>query len=71
MAAGAEAAVVHADRLGVLREDATRERAGDAEDAAEIVRDAWRSFEEFNQAPALAFDALFIRLRRAFQAFVV
>ena len=72
VAAGADAAVVHADRLDVLREDATRERADDAEAAAEIVRAAWRSFEEFNLTPTLAFEALFIRVRRAFSgAFVV
>ena len=31
VAAGAEQAAVHADRLDVLREDATRDRAADAE----------------------------------------
>jgi DNA polymerase-3 subunit delta' len=67
-AAGAEGAVVHADRLEVLRADATRERGGDAEAAAEIVRDAWRSLEEFNLTPALALEALFVRLRRTFAA---
>ena len=35
-----------------------------AASAAELARDAWRSFEEFNVQPALAFEALFIRLRR-------
>jgi hypothetical protein len=28
------------------------------------VREAWRVFEEFNVQPSLAFEALFIRLRR-------
>jgi len=65
-AVGAESAVVHADRLEVLREDASRERGLDAEVAAETVRAAWRSLEEFNLSPALALEALFIRLRRAF-----
>ena len=37
--AGAEAAAVHADRLGVLREDATRERSPDAERAAELTKE--------------------------------
>ena len=72
VAAGAEAAVVHADRLVVLREDATRERAADAETAAELVRDLWRQLEEFNLGSALALEALFVRLRRAFSsAFLV
>ena len=68
VAAGAETAVVHADRLDVLREDATRERSADAEGAAEIVRDVWRALEEFNLTPSLALEALFVRLRRAFAA---
>jgi DNA polymerase III subunit delta' len=62
--AGAEAAVVHADRLAQLREDATRERAQGAERAAELVRETWRSMEEFNVNPSLTLEALFIRLRR-------
>ena len=68
VAAGAETAVVHADRLDVLREDATRERSPDAEAAAEVVRDVWRSLEEFNLTPSLALEALFVRLRRSFAA---
>ena len=35
-----------------------------AEAAAEAVREAWRTFEEFNVAPQLALEALFVRLRR-------
>jgi DNA polymerase-3 subunit delta' len=66
VAAGAETAVIHADRLDSLRADATAERAADAEGAAELVRAAWRELEEFNLAPALALEALFVRLRRAF-----
>ena len=61
LAAGAESAVVHADRLDVLREDATRERAPDAERAAELAREAWRALEEFNLNPGLALEALFVR----------
>ena len=68
VAAGAERAVSHADRVEILREDATLARGLDAETAAEAVRDVWRSFEEFNLGPALALEALFIRLRRAFSA---
>ena len=30
--------------------------------AAETVRDTWRRLEEFNLAPQLAFEALFIRI---------
>jgi DNA polymerase III subunit delta' len=68
VAAGAESAVIHADRVELLREDATHARAVDAEDAAEAVRELWRELEEFNLGPALALEALFVRLRRAFSA---
>ena len=70
VAAGAEQAAVHADRTAVLREDATRERAADAETAAEIARAAWRELEEFNLNPSLALEALFVRLQRAFSGVV-
>jgi len=63
-AAGAADAAVHFDRLEDLRADATPERAAAAEQAAEIVRETWRSFEEFNVQPSLALEALFVRLRR-------
>jgi DNA polymerase-3 subunit delta' len=63
-AAGAAGAAVHYDRLDDLSADATPERAEAAERAAEIVRDTWRSFEEFNVQPSLALEALFVRLRR-------
>jgi DNA polymerase III subunit delta' len=63
-AVGAERAVVHADRLEVLAEDATTERLAGAERACEIVRETWRAFEEFNLSPPLALEALFVRLRR-------
>jgi DNA polymerase-3 subunit delta' len=63
--AGAEATVVHADRLDELRADADGHTAG-AEDAAEIVRQAWREAEEFNLNAALLLEALFVRVRRAF-----
>jgi DNA polymerase-3 subunit delta' len=66
VAVGAERAVVHYDRLPELAEDATAERTAAAEQAAEIVRDAWRTFEEFNVTPALALEAMFVRVRRAF-----
>ena len=68
VAAGAESAVIHADRLETLAGDATRERAADAEAAAELVRETWRSLEEFNLAAPLALEALFIGLRRSFSA---
>jgi hypothetical protein len=68
VAAGAEGAAVHCDHLGELREDATPERSPGAEQAAELVRDTWRSMEEFNINPGLALEALFVRLRRAFAA---
>jgi DNA polymerase-3 subunit delta' len=63
-AVGAERAVIHFDRLAELREDATRERMVGAERAAELVREAWRGFEEFNLNAGLALEALLIELRR-------
>jgi DNA polymerase-3 subunit delta' len=71
VAVGAEQAAVHADRVEILREDGARERAPDAEAAAELVRDAWRTLEEFNLNPALALEALFIELKRAFSSALV
>ncbi|MCP9484430.1 MAG: hypothetical protein MSC30_01085 [Gaiellaceae bacterium MAG52_C11] len=66
VSAGAERAVIHADRVELLRGDATRARGLDAEVAAESVRALWRELEEFNLGPPLALEALFVRLRRAF-----
>ena len=66
VAAGAEAAVVHADRLELLRAEGTRERSPEAELGAELAREAWRTLEEFNLNPNLALEALFVQLRRAF-----
>src|SRR5204863_38991 len=63
-APGLEPAVVHADRLAVLAEDATTDRLAAAERACEIVRETWRAFEEFNLSPPLALEALFVRLRK-------
>jgi len=40
------------------------ERLAGAERACDIVRETWRSFEEFNLSPPLALEALFVRLRR-------
>jgi DNA polymerase-3 subunit delta' len=62
VAVGAEGAAIHLDKLAALREDATRERLIGAERAAEAVRETWRRLEEFNLAPQLAFEALFIRI---------
>ncbi len=63
VAAGAEGAVVHADRLDDLREDAGVAADG-AVEAAEQVRDTWRALEEFNLNPSLAFESLFVRVGR-------
>ena len=71
VAVGAEQAVVHADRVEMLRADGTRERAPDAEAAAELARDAWRTLEEFNLNPGLALEALFIELKRAFSSTLI
>jgi hypothetical protein len=53
---------VHLDKLALLEEDATRERLLGAERAAEHVRETWRALEEFNLAPQLALEALFVQV---------
>jgi DNA polymerase III subunit delta' len=63
VAAGAEGAAVHVDRLAELRSDATLERMHAAEDACELVRAAWRDAEELQVSTPLALEALLIRLR--------
>ena len=60
VAAGAEAAVVHADRLEDLRADAALDFGDGAIGAAEAVRETWRALEEFNLNPSLALEAMFI-----------
>jgi DNA polymerase-3 subunit delta' len=65
---GAEGAAFHADMLAELRADATRERLLGAERAAESVRELWRRLEEFNLAPQLALEALFVRVSRELAA---
>ena len=64
LAAGAEVAVVHVDRLDDLRGDATRERLQGAERACELIRAAWREAEELQLSVGLALEVLLIRLRR-------
>jgi DNA polymerase-3 subunit delta' len=64
VAAGAEAAVVHVDRLEELRADASRERLLGAERACELVRAAWRDAEELQLSVPLALEGLLVRLRR-------
>ena len=64
LAAGADAAVVHVDRLEELRADATRERLQAAERACELIRAAWREAEELQLSVPLALEALLVRLRR-------
>ena len=64
-AAGAVTAV-HCDHTDELREDASVERLAGAEQAAELAREAWRNFAEFNVNAPLALEALFVRLRRSF-----
>jgi DNA polymerase-3 subunit delta' len=64
VAVGAERAVVHYDRLAELAADGTTERFVGAERACEHVRETWRQLEEFNLSPGLAFEALFVKLRR-------
>ena len=64
VAAGAESAAVHADRLDDLREDVAQDLGDGSLRAAEAVRETWRTLEEFNLNPSLALEALFIRLQR-------
>ena len=66
VAAGAESAAIHADRLDDLREDAAAIEG--AAGAAERVRETWRALEEFNLNPSLALEALFVRIRRELRA---
>jgi DNA polymerase III subunit delta' len=68
VAAGAERAVVHADRLDELRADVELGLGDGPAQAAETVRELWRALEEFNLNASLAFEALFVRLARAFPA---
>jgi DNA polymerase-3 subunit delta' len=68
VAAGAEAAAVHVDRLEELRTDATLERMHAAEEACELVRAAWREAEELQVSTPLALEALLIRLRGELRA---
>src|SRR5206468_2673004 len=65
VAAGAEVAAAHVDRLAELREDATLEQLPGAEAAAEVVRETWRLFEELQLQAGLALEALFVKLHRA------
>ena len=65
VAAGAESAAAHVDRLAELREDATLEQLPGAEAAAETVRETWRLYEELQLQAGLALEALFVKLRRA------
>jgi DNA polymerase-3 subunit delta' len=68
VAVGADRAAVHVDRLDDLRHDATRERMLGAERAAEAVRETWRQLEEFNLAPQLALEALFVQVAAELRA---
>jgi len=66
VAVGAERAAIHVDHLDALREDASPERSVAAETAAELVRQTWRELQELQLQAPLAFQALFVQLRRAF-----
>jgi hypothetical protein len=65
VAAGAEEAAAHADRLDELHADVERGAADGADEAAALARQAWREAEEFNVNASLALEALFVRLHRA------
>jgi DNA polymerase III subunit delta' len=64
VAAGAESAAVHADRLEDLRDDVALELGDGPLAAAEEVRKTWRALEEFNLNASLALEALFVRVSR-------
>ena len=68
VAVGAEDAAINLDKLAALREDATRERLVGAERSAEAVRELWRRLEEFNLAPQIALEALFVQIGRELAA---
>jgi DNA polymerase III subunit delta' len=64
VAAGAEGAVVYADRLDELRSDVDLDLGDGPRRAAEWVRELWRGLEEFNLNPSLALEALFVKVAR-------
>lgn len=64
--AGAERAALHPDQVALLRADAAAGVDRGAEEAAGLVRESWRSGEEYNVNASLALESLFVRLRRAF-----
>ena len=66
VASGAESTTTHADRVDDLRADAALDLGRGPERAAALVRQSWRSAEEFNVNTGLWLDALFVQLRRAF-----
>ncbi len=68
VAVGAESAAAHVDRIEELRADASRERLVGAGRAAEAVRETWRRLEEFNLAPQLALEALFVQVAAELRA---
>jgi DNA polymerase-3 subunit delta' len=65
VAVGAEEAVVNADLVDELREDAAHGAGEGAIEAAEAVRETWRALEEFNLNASLALEALFVHVHRA------
>jgi DNA polymerase-3 subunit delta' len=71
VAVGAERTAIHVDHLAELREDATPDRSASAEEAAELVRQTWRELQELQLQAPLAFEALFVQLRRAFAGALV
>ena len=66
VANGAESTAIHADRLDDLQADVALDLGRGPERAAAVVRESWRSAEEFNVNTGLWLDALFVRLQHEF-----
>jgi DNA polymerase-3 subunit delta' len=66
VAVGAKDVLIHSDRAAELRADGSRERLAAAEDAVDLVRETFRCLQSLNLNPALALEALFVRLHALF-----
>jgi DNA polymerase-3 subunit delta' len=67
VAVGAGEVLAHSDRAAELRADGTLERLAAAEEAAELVRGAFRRMQALNLNQTLALEALFVRLHELYR----